>query len=149
MFPRAPFVNHKTSTTHILVPFCTSFWFKKKYYFFPLNQKGPLMENNLKNPAIFAQNKCLDVVTTTQQKQNSCWFDCQRGPKKRALFTVFLPLENTLLYPYWDKRRDVRSNIPLRLKEFPSAKPKGTPEGEGVYLSVYPESSPNTDNISF
>ena len=40
-------------------------------------------------------------------------------------------------------------NIPLRLKEFPRAKPKGTPEGGGVYLTVYPESSPNTDIISF
>ena len=56
-----------------------------------------------------------------------------------------------LLYPYWDERRDIRSNIPLRLKEFPSAKSEGTPEGkvEGVYLTVYPESSPNTDSVSF
>ena len=29
------------------------------------------------------------------------------------------------------------------------AKPVGTSEGEGVYLTVYPESSPNTNNISF
>ena len=27
--------------------------------------------------------------------------------------------------------------------------PEGTPEGGGVYLTVYPESSPNTDIISF
>ena len=40
--------------------------------------------------------------------------------------------------------RDIRSNIPLRLKEFPRAKPEGTPEGGGVYLTVYPELSPNT-----
>ena len=26
---------------------------------------------------------------------------------------------------------------------------EGTPEGGGVYLTVYPESSPNTDIISF
>ena len=32
-------------------------------------------------------------------------------------------------------------------KEFPRAKPEGTPEG--VYLTVYPEPSPNTDIISF
>ena len=31
----------------------------------------------------------------------------------------------------------------------PKAKPKGTLEGGGVYLTVYPESSPNTDIISF
>ena len=43
----------------------------------------------------------------------------------------------------------MRSNIPLRLKEFLRAKPEGTPEGEGVYLTVYPELSPNTDSISF
>ena len=54
-----------------------------------------------------------------------------------------------ILYPYEDERRNIRSNIPLRLKEFPRAKPEGTPEGKGVYLTVYPESSPNTDSISF
>ena len=48
-----------------------------------------------------------------------------------------------ILYPYWDNRRDIRSNIPLRLKEFPRAKPKETSEGRRVYLTVYPESSPN------
>ena len=31
------------------------------------------------------------------------------------------------------------------LKEFPRAKPGGIPEGEGVYLTVYPELSPNMD----
>ena len=31
----------------------------------------------------------------------------------------------------------------------PKGKAQGTPEGEGVYLTVYPESSPNTDSISF
>ena len=42
-----------------------------------------------------------------------------------------------------------RSNITLCPKEFPRAKPKGTPEGKGLYLTVYPESSPNKDIISF
>ena len=42
-----------------------------------------------------------------------------------------------------------RVYITLRLKEFPRAKPKGSPEGGGVYLNVYPELSPYTDNISF
>ena len=37
----------------------------------------------------------------------------------------------------------------LRMKEFRRAKPEETPEGEGVYLTVYPELSPNTDSISF
>ena len=31
----------------------------------------------------------------------------------------------------------------------PEAKPKGTPEGEGVYFTVYTEMSPNTESISF
>ena len=53
------------------------------------------------------------------------------------------------MYPYWDERRDIRSNIPLCLKEVLRVKPVGTPESEGVYLTVYPESSPNTDSISF
>ena len=34
-------------------------------------------------------------------------------------------------------------------EEVPKGKARGTPEGKGLYLSVYPESSPNTDNISF
>ena len=39
---------------------------------------------------------------------------------------------------------DILSNITLCLKDFPGAKPEGTPEGKGRYLTVYPESSPNT-----
>ena len=31
-------------------------------------------------------------------------------------------------------------------KEFPKAKPEGTPEGKGLHLTVYPELSPNTDS---
>ena len=27
--------------------------------------------------------------------------------------------------------------------------PEGVPEGEGLYLTIYPESSPHTDIISF
>ena len=27
--------------------------------------------------------------------------------------------------------------------------PEGTPEGKGLYLTLYPELSPNTDSISF
>ena len=49
--------------------------------------------------------------------------------------------------PYQDSTRDIRSNIPLRLQEFPRASPSGTPSGEGVYLTVYPSSRPNTDTI--
>ena len=55
--------------------------------------------------------------------------------------------QNDILYPYQDETRDIRSNITLRLKEFPRAKPAGTPEGEGVYLTVYTELSPSTDSI--
>ena len=33
--------------------------------------------------------------------------------------------------------RDIRSNITLCMKEVPRAKPKGTPEGKGIYLTVY------------
>ena len=49
--------------------------------------------------------------------------------------------------PYLDLTRDIRSNIPLCLQEFPWALPSGTPSGKGVYLTVYPESRPNTDTI--
>ena len=47
------------------------------------------------------------------------------------------------------RRKDLRSNIPHYSKKFPRAKPKGTSESKGVYLTLYPESSPNTDSISF
>ena len=46
---------------------------------------------------------------------------------------------------YFDLTRDIRSNKPLRLQDFPRASPSGTPSGEGVYLTVYPSSRPNTD----
>ena len=39
--------------------------------------------------------------------------------------------------PYKGSTRDIRSNIPLCLQEFPRAPPSGTPSGEGVYLTVY------------
>ena len=35
------------------------------------------------------------------------------------------------------------------MRECPRAKPEGTPEGGGLYLTVYPESSPNTGSITF
>ena len=42
----------------------------------------------------------------------------------------------------------IRSNIPLRLQEFPPASPSGTSSGGGVYFTVYPSSCPNTDTVS-
>ena len=53
------------------------------------------------------------------------------------------------ILPYKDVTRDIRSNITICLKEFPRAKPEGTPEGKGLYLTVYSKWSPNTDIISF
>ena len=38
---------------------------------------------------------------------------------------------------------------PLCLKDFLRAKPEGTPEGEGICLTVYYKLSPNTDSLSF
>ena len=32
---------------------------------------------------------------------------------------------------------------------FPRASPLGTPSGEGVYLTVYPLSPPNTDTVTY
>ena len=68
---------------------------------------------------------------------------------KFSLLYLYYDKRRDILYPYKDERRDIRSNIPNRLKEFPRAKPEGTPESGGVYFSVYPNSSPNTDIISF
>ena len=53
------------------------------------------------------------------------------------------------MYPYKDKRRDISSNISLGLKEFPRVKPDETQIGGGVFLTLYPELSPNTASISF
>ena len=55
----------------------------------------------------------------------------------------------TVLYPYKNERRDMRSNIPLPLKEFPRAKPEGTPECKGVYNDGISKSSPHTDSKTF
>ena len=71
--------------------------------------------------------------------------------KKKFISYCHILHESTekVLYPFKDKTRDIQSNITLFLKVFPRAKPKGTPEGKGLYLTVYPESSPYTDIISF
>ena len=37
----------------------------------------------------------------------------------------------------------------VKYNPLPEGVPEGTPEGKGLYLTVYPESSPNTDIISF
>ena len=50
--------------------------------------------------------------------------------------------------PYEDSTRDIRSNIPLCLQEFPRASPSGTHSGEGVYLTLFSSSCPNTDTVS-
>ena len=60
---------------------------------------------------------------------------------------VYVTTHCDKLYPYLDGTRDIRSNIALRLKEFPRAKPEGTLNGDGQYLTVYLESNPNTDSI--
>ena len=54
-----------------------------------------------------------------------------------------------ILYPYKDETRDKLSDITLCLKEFPRAKPEGTLESKGLYLTVYTKLSPNKDIISF
>ena len=64
-----------------------------------------------------------------------------------AYWCLLIPYN--ILYPYEDETRDIRSNIALCLEEFPRAKPKGTPEGKGLYLTVDSDLSPNTDIISF
>ena len=36
----------------------------------------------------------------------------------------------------------------IRFQDFPRASPLGTPSGEGVYLTAYPSSRPNTDTVN-
>ena len=54
-----------------------------------------------------------------------------------------------IVHPYDDKTRDIQSNIALCLREFTRARPDRTPKGRGPYLTVYPESRPNTDSKIF
>ena len=37
----------------------------------------------------------------------------------------------------------------VQYNHLPEGVSEGTPEGEGLYLTAYPESIPNTDSISF
>ena len=73
-------------------------------------------------------------------------FDIQIVRPNSTIPILYLDFLNTVFV--LDETRDILSSIPLCLKEFLMAKPKGTPEGQGVYLTIYPESSPNTDSIS-
>ena len=63
-------------------------------------------------------------------------------------------LKYDIVYLYCDKRRNYYTRMrtsqgytfkysPLR-REFSRAKPEGTPEGEELYLTVYPQLSPHT-----
>ena len=46
-----------------------------------------------------------------------------------------------------DERRGVQENTSMRLREFPRAQPKATPETECWYLFVLPDSSQGTDSV--
>ena len=76
------------------------------------------------------------------------------GKKPAPVWTnnsYYLKLEmwiSCFLYPYKNKTGDIRSTIALCLREFPRAKPEGTPEGEGLYLTTYPEMSQMSQRIS-
>ena len=65
---------------------------------------------------------------------------------KQKLRTALLVLDNVSVLGR-DKWYYV--NIALRLREFLRAKPKETPEGGGLYFTIYPKLSPNMGSISF
>ena len=75
--------------------------------------------------------------------------DLKTKPWKTSVLKSNNNTISKVLYPYEDNTRDLQSNISLRMKEFPRAKPKGSPKGKGVYLTVYPEWSPIMDSIKF
>ena len=66
--------------------------------------------------------------------------DCRTAPATPGPLIIYCP--------YQDSTRDIWSNIPLCLQEFPWTSPLGTPSGGGVYLTVNPSSGPNTDRVS-
>ena len=57
---------------------------------------------------------------------------------------ITLMIVRMIFCPYQDSTYDIRSNIPLRLQEFPRALASGTSLGVGVFLTIYPSSRPNT-----
>ena len=44
---------------------------------------------------------------------------------------------------------ELDSGCTVKYNPLPEGVPEGNPEGKGLNLTVYPESSPNTDIISF
>ena len=72
-----------------------------------------------------------------------------RGHSGPQLYTHqgHLNVHNLCSYCIRIRTRDVRSNLGLCLLEFPRAKPKGTEKG--LFLTIYPKLSPNTDIINF
>ena len=60
---------------------------------------------------------------------------------------ITLMIDQMVYCPFLDSTRDIHSNIPLCLHEFPQALLLGTPLGIGIYLTVYLSTRPNTDTI--
>ena len=60
--------------------------------------------------------------------------DISRETTKTLIFVIF-----NLIYNF---KKMFQTDSIINKK-----KPEGTPEGEGVYLTVYPKLSPNTDSI--
>ena len=50
------------------------------------------------------------------------------GSRNKSFQQATLTSWYSLLYPYFDEMSDIRTDITLCLKEFPRAKPEGTPE---------------------
>ena len=45
----------------------------------------------------------------------------------------------------YDEARDIQSNTALLVREYQRARPKGTLEDKGLYLTVFPESNSSTE----
>ena len=96
-----------------------------------------------KNPQIFEQmNIFVKKYLNIFEYPNICYTLIRRMLVNKNFMIVFCINIRT--------RGGIYGQIyPFALKEFPRAKPEGTHEGNGVYLTLYAESSPNTDSISF
>ena len=57
------------------------------------------------------------------------------------------PFPENYIYPLSVFGQD--EGYTIKYNPLPSGVPEGTPEGKGLYLTIYPELSPNTDIISF
>ena len=96
--------------------------------------------HRIQQPFLVRSQPILDFLEPSQGVYGLIVNDINEG-------IVSIMIVEMIYCPYQDSTRDIQSNIPLCLQELPLVLPLGTSSGEGVYLTVYHSSRPNTDTI--